>query len=396
MKEKLKAIWRAFNRPATHISLGVLCLGGFIAGVIFWGGFNTALEATNTEEFCISCHNQPDNDLVYTELQETVHWSNHSGVRATCPDCHVPHNWTDKIARKVQASKEVFAWFAGSISTQEKFEERRLVLAQHEWDRFAANGSLECKNCHNYASMDWDSMSNTARIQMQQAAERDQSCIDCHKGIAHKLPESMDTSGGMIGELVQQSQGTRYSAGSDYYSVRHLEMFEDPALSQRAGLLNPASMIKVVTEQKDAIQVEINGWRKTKGFGRVINEDFGLNIATGSLTKEAAANDTLVQSFEQKEDDLTGLGWERITVTLWMAKDSLLSSPEPLWAKADEAYNTNCSVCHTQPAPAHFSTNAWPGMFNGMLSFVNLDADSEALVLKYLQKHSSDFSDDHH
>ncbi|MFL4294747.1 NapC/NirT family cytochrome c, partial [Enterobacter asburiae] len=44
------------TRPAVHISLGVLTLGGFIAGVIFWGGFNTALEATNTEEFCISCH----------------------------------------------------------------------------------------------------------------------------------------------------------------------------------------------------------------------------------------------------------------------------------------------------------------------------------------------------
>ncbi len=395
MKKTLLNMWRTFRRPATSISLGVLCLGGFIAGIVFWGGFNTALEVTNTEEFCISCHNRPENDLVYTELQETVHWKNHSGVRATCPDCHVPHNWNDKIARKVQASKEVFAWFAGNISTVEKFEERRLVLAQHEWERLSANGSLECKNCHNYASMDWDSMSNTARIQMEQAAERDQSCIDCHKGIAHKLPEGMSSSGGMVGELVQQSHSTRYSIGNEYYSVRHLEMFEEPSLETEGGLLNPASMVKVVAEQGDAIQVEINGWRKTKGFGRVINEDFGLNISTAALSKEAAANSNIVQTFEQKEDDLTGLGWERMTATLWMAKDSFISDPETMWAKADESYNTNCSICHTQPAPAHFSANAWPGMFNGMLSFVNLDADSEALVLKYLQKHSSDFSDDH-
>jgi nitrate/TMAO reductase-like tetraheme cytochrome c subunit len=27
-------------------------------------------------------------------------------VRATCPDCHVPHRWTSKIARKMQAWKE--------------------------------------------------------------------------------------------------------------------------------------------------------------------------------------------------------------------------------------------------------------------------------------------------
>ncbi|MDW3203360.1 pentaheme c-type cytochrome TorC, partial [Vibrio sp. 1865] len=64
--------------------------------------------------------------------------------------------------------------------------------------------------------------------------------------------------------------------------------------------------------------------------------------------------------------------------------------------KSKEAYKTNCSVCHTQPAEAHFDANTWPGMFDGMLAFVNLDTDSEALILKYLQKHSSDYAEGHH
>jgi nitrate/TMAO reductase-like tetraheme cytochrome c subunit len=29
---------------------------GVVIGIVFWGGFNTAMEATNTEEFCISRH----------------------------------------------------------------------------------------------------------------------------------------------------------------------------------------------------------------------------------------------------------------------------------------------------------------------------------------------------
>ena len=33
----------------------------FIAGIIFWGGFNTAMDATNELEFCISCHEMKDN-----------------------------------------------------------------------------------------------------------------------------------------------------------------------------------------------------------------------------------------------------------------------------------------------------------------------------------------------
>ncbi|MGF1875123.1 pentaheme c-type cytochrome TorC [Photobacterium frigidiphilum] len=394
MMSFIKKLWGTFWRPAVHISLGILTLGGFVAGVIFWGGFNTALEITNTEKFCIGCHEMKDN--VYEELQTTVHWSNNAGVRATCPDCHVPHNWTDKIARKMQASKEVFGAIFGTIDTREKFLAKRGELAQHEWKRFASNGSLECKNCHQYESMKWEEMSPLAQSQMKQAAEKDQSCLDCHKGIAHSLPDNMDTSGGMVSQLVSKSHNTSYTEGSNYFSVRYLPMYEDEALTQSGGELNPASEVKVVVVKGNAIQIEINGWRKTKGFGRVISEDFGMNIPTAALSKDAAQNDTLVQKFEEKEDDLTGLPWQRVTVKLWMPKESLVDNVDMIWSETKSAYTTNCSVCHTQPAENHFDANTWPGMFNGMLAFVNLDRDSEALVLKYLQKHSSDFSDSGH
>ncbi len=99
----LRRGWRILTRPSVYFSLGFLTVGGFVAGVIFWGAFNTALELTNTETFCISCHEMHDN--VFQELKQTIHYTNRSGVRATCPDCHVPHEWTHKIARKMQASQ---------------------------------------------------------------------------------------------------------------------------------------------------------------------------------------------------------------------------------------------------------------------------------------------------
>lgn len=195
---KIKAIiakfWRILSRPATHISLGALTISGFVAGVIFWGGFNTALELTNTEKFCISCHEMRDN--VYQELKTTVHFTNHAGVRATCPDCHVPHDWTDKIARKMQASKEVWGTIFGTINTREKFLEKRLELAKHEWSRLKSNDSLECRNCHSAESMDFS-------VQSPRAAEAhstflvtgQKTCIDCHKGIAHELPNMAGVEG---------------------------------------------------------------------------------------------------------------------------------------------------------------------------------------------------------
>lgn len=180
--------WQTLSRPSLVFSLGFLTMGGFVAGIIFWGGFNTALEATNTEAFCTSCHEMRNN--VFVELQPTIHYTNRSGVRATCPDCHVPHKWTDKIARKMQASKEVWGKIFGTIDTREKFVEKRLELAQHEWARLKANNSLECRNCHNLDSMDFTRQSKRAmEMHSTQLASGDKTCIDCHKGIAHRLPD---------------------------------------------------------------------------------------------------------------------------------------------------------------------------------------------------------------
>jgi cytochrome c-type protein NapC len=187
MKERLLRWWRVLRSPSRHYSLGFLVIGGFIGGILFWGGFNTALEATNTEEFCTSCHEMRDN--VFAELKSTIHYNNRSGVRATCPDCHVPHQWTHKIARKMQASKEVWGKIFRRIDTREKFLDHRLELAKHEWARLKANDSLECRNCHNYQYMDWTRQGQRAVYVHSTALAGDKyTCIDCHKGIAHRLP----------------------------------------------------------------------------------------------------------------------------------------------------------------------------------------------------------------
>ena len=74
--------WAIVRRPSAHFSLGFLIVGGFIAGIVFWGGFNTAMELTNTETFCTGCHEMRDN--VFAELQRTIHFTNRTGVRAIC------------------------------------------------------------------------------------------------------------------------------------------------------------------------------------------------------------------------------------------------------------------------------------------------------------------------
>ena len=185
--------WTMLKSPS-GAALALILVIGFFGGVIFWGGFNTALEATNTEKFCISCHEMEDN--VYQEYRETIHYSNRSGVRATCPDCHVPKDWTHKIVRKIQASKEVWGKITGFIDTREKFLAHRKEMAMREWQRMKESDSRECRNCHDFDYMDFSEQGRRAVKQHSTAlASGDKTCIDCHKGIAHKLPDMSGVEG---------------------------------------------------------------------------------------------------------------------------------------------------------------------------------------------------------
>jgi cytochrome c-type protein NapC len=186
----LTRLLATLRTPSAKYSLLTLLVVGFFSGIFFWGGFNTAMEATNTMEFCIGCHEMRDN--VYKEYKETIHYSNRSGVRAVCSDCHVPKDWTHKIVRKIQASKEVWGKITGVIDTPEKFEAHRFEMAKREWARMKSRDSIECRNCHNFDAMSPELQKKTPYKKHMKAKEEGKSCIDCHKGIAHQLPKEYE------------------------------------------------------------------------------------------------------------------------------------------------------------------------------------------------------------
>jgi cytochrome c-type protein NapC len=175
---------RAKRNPVIRIGFGlVVALVGFVVVV---GGFTTAVEATNSVEFCTSCHSMGIN---YEEYKKSVHYSNRSGVRAACSDCHVPKkNWLSEMYRKVIAAEDVWGEVIGTIDTREKFEAKRAEMAKREWDRMKESDSIGCRNCHSFGAMDLEEQDKLAQNKHAGAEGEGKTCIDCHKGVAHKLP----------------------------------------------------------------------------------------------------------------------------------------------------------------------------------------------------------------
>jgi cytochrome c-type protein NapC len=165
---------------------------GFIGGVLFWGGLHTSLNASSKMEFCISCHEMADN--AYAEYKDSPHYANASGVQATCSDCHIASaktaaGWYYFITAKMLAVKDIYHHLLGTIDTPEKYEAHRWKMANAVWDRMKARDSRECRNCHDFASMDLTAQERSAERKHRKAWEEGQTCIDCHKGVAHREPE---------------------------------------------------------------------------------------------------------------------------------------------------------------------------------------------------------------
>jgi len=186
------SVWQKMWQPSKRwwmLGMPVGAIAAALFGVMAWGGFNWALEITNTESFCISCHEMEQ--TAYQEYKESVHYKNASGVKASCPDCHVPRSWGYKVIRKIKASNELWHKMLGTIDTPEKFEQHRAEMAERVWAEMRENDSRECRNCHSFEDMDLDEQHKRAKRKHdpKRIAEKGETCIDCHQGIAHELPE---------------------------------------------------------------------------------------------------------------------------------------------------------------------------------------------------------------
>lgn len=180
-----RGLFRRMLGQRTVWSVIALLFVGFGGGVVFSGAFAGFVQYSNTMDFCISCHIMEA--TVYQELKETTHWKNSSGVRTICSDCHVPHgNWPITLWHKTKATKELFLTITGQVDTVEEFEEHRLEMAQRVWRQMEETDSRECRNCHVMDAMELAEQRRRAQVQHETAAEEGETCIDCHKGIAHK------------------------------------------------------------------------------------------------------------------------------------------------------------------------------------------------------------------
>jgi nitrate/TMAO reductase-like tetraheme cytochrome c subunit len=197
-----KRTWRALTSPSARWSVLALVVLGIVigAGGVIFTGF--MVKRTGTVEFCgEACHSMQTFTL--PEYKQGAHYSNKLGVQATCADCHIPHSYPAKLIYKAQAGiRDIIQETRGVLSTQEKYEKERWRMANHVWDEMKANDSANCRTCHDWNVMALSAQKPRAQRQHEKArkSEGKETCIDCHKGVAHKEPEEPVQKSGDAGK----------------------------------------------------------------------------------------------------------------------------------------------------------------------------------------------------
>jgi nitrate/TMAO reductase-like tetraheme cytochrome c subunit len=185
-------LWR---RPQRWFLLGIPVGGllAFVVGIGLTGGFFGALQFASSDTFCTSCHEmkKPAEELAHSQ-----HNANAFGVRAGCADCHVPPGFLPGLLKHMASSLELWGHLRGELDSPARYESYRLEFAQRIWKELKANDSAECRRCHTIAAMAVVKQPSTgakvagiSSATMHQSLAASYTCIDCHKGVAHTLPE---------------------------------------------------------------------------------------------------------------------------------------------------------------------------------------------------------------
>ncbi|WP_045500060.1 NapC/NirT family cytochrome c [Vibrio hyugaensis] len=353
--------------------VALLVAAGVGVGWLTLGGSAAVMHYTSDTEFCVSCHSM---EMPYKEYQGSVHFSNAKGIRAECSDCHIPQEPMDYLITKIRASKDIYHEFVtGKIDTSEKYEAHRKEMAETVWKQFRENDSATCRSCHDFDAMEQYEQSRDAAKMHEYAKANDQTCIDCHKGVAHFAPEAQLDSKAFDALMAFTKQTT--ADAKVVYPVTAISMGD-------YGTLNPTAKLEVVKANGDDRTVTLNAFQM-KGAEQVLYMGEGQRAIVATLT-EQGQNALKTGEYEA---DVYGNEWRSVALT-GDIDSPVVDTLKPVWSYAEELDNVYCATCHAKIPGEHFTVNAWGPVAKGMGARTDISPENLELLTKYFQNHAKD------
>ncbi len=345
--------------------------------------------ALSTTEFCVSCHEM---ETSYAEYEQTTHFKSVTGVRAECSSCHIPEGLGPALLAKIGALRHVYGHFMGTLSTDEMYEQARLRMAERVWDDMKAHDSRECRSCHKLEAIVFEDFKNHSdALRMQQGLEEGDTCIDCHKGLAHTMPDRSTGYKKLLEQLKAESADPDIDADT-VYPLETVYSYSDREGS-REGRILPATRLRVLVNDGKWLKVRVDGWRQDE-IDAMIYELQGKRIFSVALDKGARDKPVLHSTMLDTDTEQT---WHAVSYETWVTTENMLEDENKLWEYGEALHSSTCGACHMAIPAHHFLANQWIGVMKDMKRNIrHLSKEQYRFLQKYLQLNAKDVKGENH
>jgi len=362
------------------IFVGLLMMAVILSSVALHPGLST-------NEFCVSCHEM---EKPLAEYQATTHFSSASGVRAECSSCHIPEPIGPRLFAKIDALRHVYGHLRGTLATDQMYEDARLRMAERVWEHYQETDSRECRACHKQDSFSFDMFDSHSSAQtMSSGLEEGKTCIDCHKGLVHPMPDL--SSGYKV--VLRQLEAS--SADPDVKTDMVYPLETIPAYSSKGGeqesRILSATGLSVLENDGDWLKVRVEGWRQD-GIDAMIYELQGKRIFAVALDKNSRQKPVTHSSMF---DEDTEQSWHRVSYEAWVSNAKLVQDKDKLWEYGKKLHSGTCGACHMAVPAEQYLANQWIGVMKDMKRNIrHLSTEQYRFLQKYLQLNAKDVKGD--
>ncbi len=366
------------SRIKKHSLLTVFALMLVGAGTLL--GVQYVMHKTSSPEFCVSCHSM---QFPQEEWETSVHFSNQKGIRANCADCHVPPEGWHYVKAKVFALKDVWYELKGKIPDRDAFEKHRYEMAKKVWDEMKATNSATCRSCHSLDAMEISLQSKSAQTMHELAKSDGQTCIDCHKGIVHFLPD-----------IPEEITPTTVTENKPVLTTDHSQPLYVKTISSaqttkggEVRLMPYATLTEWKTDEGKTTAT-LKGWQQVSAES-IVYMALGKRIILALLEEEAREQLTITKTIQ---DEVTDSEWKEVMLNITVPQDKLTADLVGLNQLGNRLNQTHCSGCHAVIEADHYTANQWIGVVNSMKDRTALTAEEVRALTIYLQRNSKDIS----
>ena len=250
--------------------------------------------------------------------------------------------------------------------------------------------SRECRSCHKQEAFVFEEFnSHSDAMLMSQGLDEGDTCIDCHKGLVHPMPDRSSGYKKVLDELLALSANPDIEADT-VYPLETVFSYSSPN-GQKESRILAATGLAVLDNNGGWLKVRVEGWQQDE-VDSMIYEVQGKRIFSVALESGGRGKPVVHSTMLDTDTEQT---WHKVSYETWVTNKNMLEDKTMLWDYGEKLHSGTCGACHMAVPAENYLANQWIGIMKDMKRNIrHLSKEQYRFLQKYLQLNAKDVKEE--